>query len=61
MPPLGLQTPIQLNFDSTGSRLPTAECCFNLLSLPMGVESRDDLFSAMDLGIMYSGTYYGVA
>ena len=59
LPPQGLDKPIQLQYGER-AKLPTAECCFNLLTLPLGVDSKDEFFKSLDTGVLYSGSYFGL-
>ena len=63
LPPLGLPEPIQILFHSEFSdenHLPTAECCFNLLRLPVCHNEKQSFYEALDKAISYSLGYYGL-
>ena len=60
VPPLGLHPLIRVKLDSASAQLPTTESCFNTIHLPMGIHQKQQFFEAMNRGILYSGSYYGL-
>ena len=55
VPPRGLAHKIKLGYHNDSKKLPTAECCFSILNLPVVHMSFEEFARSMDEAVVGSG------